>query len=116
MLTIRTRTSNKAIHFFILLDGASFDNMGYVYNPADTMVANMFNELINTNVNYCYLHENAANSVYFVDMVLYKSEPVLKSQYVLYPVPVMATTTTIKATHKVHIDFTITSMNVLTIG
>ena len=92
--------TDSVMHPFILLDGASFDNMGYVYNPADTMVANMFNELINTNVNYCYLHENAANSVYFVDMVLYKSEPVLKSQYVLYPVPVMATTTTIKATQR----------------
>ena len=86
---------------FVMLDGASFDRLGrYTYNPADTLTRNIFNALINTPVNTCHIQEIDNNNVYVLDMVIEKSEPVLKSQYVLYPVPVMATNSTIKSVQR----------------
>ena len=60
------------------------------------MTSKWFNALINTNVNECYINKRDNLNLYTVDMVLYKSEPVAKSQYVLYPVPVMASSMTDK--------------------
>ena len=89
--------TDSVLHPYVLLDGASFDGIGrYIYASNDTMTSKWFNALINTNVNECYINKRDNLNLYTVDMVLYKSEPVAKSQYVLYPVPVMASSTTDK--------------------
>lgn len=89
--------TDSVVHPYFLLDGASFDGLGrYIYASNDTMTSKWFNNLINTNINECFINKRDNINLYTVDMVLYKSEPVVKSQYVLYPVPVLASSTTDK--------------------
>lgn len=90
--------TDSVLHPYFLLDGASFDGLGrHIYMANDTMTANWYNELIKTNPNECYIHKRENLNLYTVDMVLYKSAPVAKSQYVLYPVPILASSVTDKS-------------------
>lgn len=96
MLPYIVETGDSLLRPYYLLDGASFDGIRYFYSTNDTMTSNWYNELIKTDVNSCYIHKREDVNLYSVDMVVYKSEPVLKSQYVLYPVPIFASSNTDK--------------------
>ena len=83
-----------------LLDGASFDLMtGRLnYDCNDTLTSNLYNELDQLDTNQCYIKKY--DNFYTIDMVLYKSQPVVKSQYLLYPVPILASSATDKKEHQ----------------
>lgn len=64
----------------------------------DTTVYYLFNKLIAADSNGACIQK--ANGRYLVALKQEQSKPILKSQYVLYPVPIMASTQTIKSIEK----------------
>lgn len=88
---------DTVLHPFYMVDGASFDALGRLcYSNSDTANSNQFNNLINVDTNHCFIRHDERNKVISLDMVISKSAPIAKSQYVLYPVPMMPSTNTSK--------------------